>query len=155
MTTTVRFSLLCAFTASALLAQQDLVISGNHTSGTVPCQAVNTITTDQSNFFTVSGSASVICQAGGSIHLRPGFRATAGSGSPTFEAFITSMAVAPALTNPGAGASGPALSPQTFVMTFTGNLGASDIGSFQVSFGGTDATAGICSFVYSGGVLGL
>jgi hypothetical protein len=165
MTTPIRFPLpfrlahlwlcICAFSSTALFSQQNLVISGSHTLGTIPCQAVDTITTDLANPFTVGGSASVKCQAGGTIRLRSGFRATAGTGSPTFEAFIVSMAVAPALTSPAAGASGPALTPQTFVLTFSDNLGYGDISSFQVSFGGTGATAGICSLSYSGGVLGL
>lgn len=165
MTTPIRFSPLlwravvslsiCAFSTPAIFSQQNLVIHGSHTSGTTACQAVNAITTDLADPFTVGGSASVKCEAGGSIRLLPGFRATAGTGAPTFEAFVTSMAVAPALTSPAAGASGPAMTPQTFVFTFTDNLGAADINSFDVAFGGMGATPGICSLSYSGGVLGL
>lgn len=148
----------CWFPASALLAQQNLTMSGNVTSGTVACQAVNSITTDQARGFNVSGGASVKCEAGGTITLLPGFHAVAGSSNPTFEAFIVSQAVAPALTSPalgtGPGTGGPALSPQTFVFTFSDPLGAGDVNSFQASFGGTGAQAGICSLSYSGGVLG-
>jgi hypothetical protein len=98
----------------------------------VPCQAVNTITTSQTNPFTVSGSANVTCEAGGSITLLPGFHADAHAGAH-FDAFITPMAVAPALTSPAAGASGPAATPQTFTLTFSDNLGAADISSFRHS----------------------
>ena len=150
-----RWLFLCAISGAAVFAQQTLTLSGNVTSGTIPCQAVNSITTDQTNGFTVSGSASVQCQAGGAIHLLPGFHATAGTGSPTFEADIVSQAVAPALAGPAAGASGPASTAQTFTLTFSDPLGANDITSFQASFGGTGATADICSLSYSGGVLGL
>ncbi|MGA2501665.1 MAG: hypothetical protein ABSH20_28325, partial [Tepidisphaeraceae bacterium] len=154
---TIRFSLpfraacICIWAASALLAQQNLTVTGSQCSTSQ--QAVNSITT--SGTCTVSGGASVKFEAGGIIKLEPGFFVNATGSSLTFDALIISQAVAPALTSPASGASGPALSPQTFTLTFTDALGAADINSFQASFGGTGATAGICSLSFSGGVLGL
>lgn len=136
---------------SVMLGQQNLTVTGSQCNTSQ--QAVNSITT--SSTCTPNGSTSVKFEAGGIIKLEPGFHATAGSASPAFDAVIVSQAAAPSLTSPSSGASGPALTPQTFTLTFTDNLGAADIGSFQVSFGGTGAQAGICSLSYSGGALGL
>jgi hypothetical protein len=52
-----------------------------------------------------SGSASVICEAGGTVTLLPGFHASGGTRASTFDAFIIRQPVAPAFTSPAAGAS--------------------------------------------------
>src|SRR5579864_9309926 len=128
----ITLALWLCWAASAALAQQNLTVTGAQCN--TGQQAVNSITT--SGVCTATGSATVKFEAGGSITLMPGFQATAGAANPSFEAFITPMAVAPALTSPASGASGPALTPQTFTLTFTDVLGSGDVGSFQVSFGG-------------------
>ncbi|MCC6231350.1 MAG: PKD domain-containing protein, partial [Verrucomicrobiales bacterium] len=135
--------------ALPLPAQQDLTLSGTAPAGSHTYQAINSITAAS---YTISSGSNITFEAGNVIRLQNGFRAAAGS---QFYAAITPLVVAPALTSPAPSTGGNAWTPQSFTFTFTDSRGFSDISSFQVSFGGTNPTQGICSLQYAGAALGL
>jgi RHS repeat-associated protein len=83
----------------AMLAQNLMLSNQTVTSGTQAYAQSNSITAE--NGYTVSGSASVTFTAGSQIVLLPGFQATAGSASVTFQAQIA----------PSGSLSGPVATP--------------------------------------------
>jgi hypothetical protein len=122
---------LCACSLIAMRASQAQPSSLDLTSpaissGTYTYSATGDIRAETA--FTVSGSGSVTFRAGQSIHLEPGFHATAGSGA-YFHAVIGTTTSGPVITNLT-----PSSGPIGQLVTITGsNFGSGGMAAF---FGG-------------------
>jgi hypothetical protein len=90
-------------------------------SGTFNYMASGDIRAEAS--FIVNGSAKVTFTAGQTIHLEPGFRATAGSGAPTFHALIGSTNPSGPIITSLTPSSGAIVAPVTIAGTNFGTAG--------------------------------
>jgi hypothetical protein len=145
---------LCACSLIAMRASQAQPSSLDLTSpaissGTYTYSATGDIRAETA--FTVSGSASVTFRAGQSIHLEPGFHATAGSGA-YFHAFIGTTTSGPIITSLSS-YSGPTGTPVTIAGS---NLGTGGTITFfsGVSASYTCWSGSICTSVPSGAATG-
>jgi hypothetical protein len=143
----------CNLLTAALSAQctsVSQVPNGTISSGT-PCYSNNDTLTAAG--VTINGSASVTFVAGKTIHLTPGFRATAPTGGAPSTTFHAWVETAPSVTSVSP-ASGSVMT-QTFTFTASSPSGFADITELQLLFNTTVSGADGCYIRYRANALYL